>query len=52
VSDLVKGTLAAIGVIVFFGTLFAWAFTLPADEAPVQVRECAHIACLGERLEP
>ena len=48
-SDRTKGTLAVVGISLFFAALFTWATMLPPDQPPTEVKQCAHIMCLGER---
>ena len=49
-SDRTKGTLAAVGISLLFAAFFTWAAMLPSDQSPTEVKQCAHIMCLGERL--
>ena len=48
-SDRTKGVLAGVGISLLFAAFFAWAAMLPPDQPPTEVKQCAHVMCLGER---
>ena len=49
-SDRTKATLVVVSFFLLMTAFFTWTAMLPPDQPPTEVKQCAHIMCLGERL--